>query len=165
MVWHNNTVLIIYNKGVRTVACPSFTRCLPRGCVAGRCRVSLCLPLQMRSAPRGGGGKAAAGWKKLGKAYGRRVKIEKIRKSRKKTGKKFGNPAKSVTFAVPFPKGASVPPPRIGGSSLNRKKEARAGPASPAPSGRGFFVPGRCKERRRKSYYTMKSLILAQDER
>ena len=112
---------------------------------------SCCLPLQMRSAPRGGGGKAAAGWKKLGKAYGRRVKIEKIRKSRKKTGKKFGNPAKSITFAVPFGKGASVPPPRIGGSSLNRKKEARAGPAEPAPSGRGFFVPGRCKERRRKS--------------
>ena len=132
------------------VVCPSCARCFP---------------VRMRSAPRGGGGKAAAGWKKLGKAYGRRVKIEKIRKSRKKTGKKFGNPAKSITFAVPFGKGASVPPPRIGGSSLNRKKEARAGPASPAPSGRGFLSPAGARKEDESLNYTMKSLILAQDER
>ena len=94
------------------VACPSFA-------VAFLCR---CVPR-----PGEAEGKCGAGG----------GKSKKNRKSRKKVLKKFGNPAKSATFAVPFGKGALGAPPRIGGSSLNRKKEARAGPAEPAPSGRG----------------------------
>ena len=154
MVWHNNTD----NTVLYIIRCT--TRCLPVSL-----RVSLCVPL--RCVPRPGEAEerrrqAGKNVEKCGAGGG---KSKKNRKSRKKVLKKFGNPAKSATFAVPFGKGASVPPPRIGGSSLNRKKEARAGPASPAPSGRCRQISGRCKERRRKSYYTMKSLILAQDER
>ena len=101
--------------------------------VLGRCR---CFPVQMRSVPRGSE-------EKRRQAGENRKKTEK---SRKKVLKKFGNPAKSATFAVPFRKEALVPPPRIGGSSLNRKKEARAGPAEPAPSGRGETPAGARKE-------------------
>ena len=97
---------------------------------------SCCLPLQMRSAPRGGGGKAAAGWKKLGKAYGRRVKIEKIRER---------------YLCSPVREGG------LGASSADRGKFIESEEGSPSGAGKsgplrpGFFVPGRCKERRRKS--------------
>ena len=94
------------------------------------------LPLQMRSVPRGSE-------EKRRQAGENRKKTEK---SRKKVLEKFGNPAKSATFAVPFGKGALGAPPRIGGSSLNRKKEARAGPADPAPTRRGEHPPGERKK-------------------
>ncbi|OUO38296.1 hypothetical protein B5F83_00010 [Muribaculum sp. An289] len=100
----------------------------------------------MRSVPRGGGGKAAAGWKKLGKAYGRRGKIEKKpKKVEKKSLKSLEIRQRALPLQSRSGRGASVPPP-AGGSSLNRKKEARAGPAEPAPSGRGETPAGARKE-------------------
>ena len=100
----------------------------------------------MRAAPRGSGGKRWHAGKNVGKCVAGGGKSKKTEKSRKKVLKKFGNPAKSATFAVPFGKGALGAPPRIGGSSVNRKKEARAGPAEPAPSGRGETPAGARKE-------------------
>ena len=75
----------------------------PLGCLPVVCR---CFPVQMRAVPRGSGGKRWHAGKNVGKCGGRRLKIEKTEKSRKKVLKKFGNPAKSATFAVPFRKGA-----------------------------------------------------------
>ena len=100
------------------------------------------LPLRMRAAPRGSEGKGGGRRGKMSKSAGRAGKNrKKTEKVEKKVLEKFGNPAKSATFAVPFGKGALGAPPRIGGSSLNRKKEARVGPAEPAPSGRGKLRP------------------------
>ena len=101
--------------------CRGAMPCLPVVCPCG------CVPCPGEARKSGAGG----------------GKSKKNRKSRKKVLEKFGNPAKSATFAVPFGfgKGALGAPPRIGGSSLNRKKEARAGPAEPAPSGRGKLRP------------------------
>ncbi len=84
MVWHNNTVLIIYNKGVRTVACPACARCVPRGCVAGDAVFARRLPLRMRAAPRGregkGGGRRGKMSKSAGRAGENRKKTEKVEK-------------------------------------------------------------------------------------
>ncbi|OUO34216.1 hypothetical protein B5F83_10480 [Muribaculum sp. An289] len=84
MPWHNNAALYIIK-----VYDPLPARRVPVACPGdvsrGDAVFARRLPLRMRSAPWGGGGKAAAGWKKLGKAYGRRVKIEKNRKKSKKS--------------------------------------------------------------------------------
>ena len=61
--------------------------------VLGRCR---CFPVQMRSVLRGSE-------EKRRQAGENRKKPKKVEK---KVLKKFGNPAKSATFAVPFGKGA-----------------------------------------------------------
>ena len=129
------------------VACPcdsgpggGLCCCLPVLCLLPACRVPSSALADAFRAPgkrREGGGRRGKMPESAGQAGGKLEKTEKVEKKSKKTGKKFGNPAKSATFAVPFRKGALGAPPRIGGSSLNRKKEARAGPAVPAPSGRG----------------------------
>ena len=107
--------------------------------VLGRCR---CFPVQMRAAPRGSEGKGGGRRGKMSKSAGQ---AGENRKKPKKVEKKSLKSLEIRQRALPLQsrsgRGASVPPPRIGGSSLNRKKEARAGPAEPAPSGRGKLRP------------------------
>ena len=144
MVWHNNAALYIIKvyEPLRAclvpVACPCDSG--PEVSFARR------LPLRMRAAPRVSGGKAAAGGSgECRKVRGGRGKIEEKRKKTEKGEKKSLKSLEIRQRALPLQsrsgRGAWVPPPRIGGSSLNRKKEARAGPAVPAPSGRGFLSP------------------------
>ena len=102
--------------------------------VLGRCR---CFPVQMRSAPRGSEGKGGGRRGKMSKSAGRAGENrKKNRKSRKKVLEKFGNPAKSATFAVPFGKGGL-------GASSGRGKFIESEEGSPSGAGRaGPLRPG-----------------------
>ena len=89
MVWHNNTVLIIYNKVYEPLPArvPS---CVPvrvplsvfRGFLGSGSR---CLPLQMHAAPRGkrrkGGGRREKAGKSVWQAGKNRKKPKKVEKS------------------------------------------------------------------------------------
>ena len=91
MVWHNNTVLIIYNKVYEPLPArvPS---CVPvrvplsvfRGFLGSGSR---CLPLQMHAAPRGSGGKRWHAGKNVGKCGAGGGKLEKNVKKPKKVKK------------------------------------------------------------------------------
>ena len=94
----------------------------------------------MRAAPGEAEGKlwqAGENAEKCGAGGGKSKKTEKVEKKSKKNRQKVWKSGKERYLCSPVPEGGPLGRPFVGGSSLNRKKEARAGPAVPAPSGRG----------------------------